>query len=870
MSGVRVRDRASGEIRAVDPGEAQRMVLAGQADLADRTVRVVGEGGRTGTVDASDFATEHQRGWRLTDEAGAQQARMQREAHSVTGQALGTVEALGRGATLGLSDMAATSLGADPEAMRARKDAAGGLATAAELGGAVLPIIVSGGTGAAATGARGLAAAAPTALAARAGTAAARALPGAGRLAGAARVGTAAAVEGGIAGAGMAVSEASLWDREITGEDLAQGIVSGALIGAGGAAATGAATRTISAGARGAGKLSAEVWERVGQAIDGRAGGGEAARKIGILDVLRDPKLGRAATNTRAVTREIATEVKPKYQAARKTAREIEEEIARTPGMLRKVDTSDAMPSLAIDGSTKTGAAVRSELTEVAMTPKLHAGTRRQAREAAERIEDALATSDLSERYRKLDQASAALQTLERTAEARAPQFADRIRSTAILLDDHLDNVQVWGKATEARRSWREAVESMSTADGSLPAGLRGKVDDAELVGLARSGRVDEGMIRRQEAFAELARTRELPKDVAAKIDRLGREVEEVTAALKSRSDEAAALELMRTLEKRQRNMSAVQGVARTVGAGAIVSRAVREVGLGIPVIGTIAAEVALRPASALRTAASAVEWARRLARVRSEGVAAVGRQMRGERLAGTAVRSKVSQREAIEVAKRVTSMSTDEVARQAMDATVELADVAPYTSTRAQATAMAAHTFLRQNAPRIYRSAWSQDEVVDPAEVAKYQRYVETVEDPSIVWRRLGDLSLTRDHVHALRTVYPATHEDLRESVMGEMGEAMRGAREGKHKPPPYDLRVHLGTLLEIPADPSLRPGHAAMVQASIAQAQQPEQDFGGAYGSAIPRASRSVLAGGGKAIDDRADRLTIPSEAHEYRQRS
>lgn len=176
------------------------------------------------------------------------------------------------GATLGGSDVALSALLGDEyrEGRNLRKDTFGGIETASEIAGGVIPILLSGGAGGAAKGAGLLARGArltPTALAARA-AAGAEQLTGRGlaRLglegesilaraaSGGVRLGAGGLVEGGLAGGGFALGEAALADELGSFDKAAEmawaGAKHGAMFGLFGGAAMGATAGAAAAGGR--------------------------------------------------------------------------------------------------------------------------------------------------------------------------------------------------------------------------------------------------------------------------------------------------------------------------------------------------------------------------------------------------------------------------------------------------------------------------------------------------------------------------------------------------------------------------------------------------------------------------------------------
>lgn len=190
-------------------------------------------------------------------ETGAQTAdtEMRLEANAQPLQAAG--EAVVRGATLGLSDVAAGELLGDDYSQRAqiRRQSLEGIGTGLEIAGGVVPALATGGTS---LGARALAAT-PAGLLAR-GTAAVgssleRAMLARGVGAGAARLGGMLAeggIDGALGGVGEALSEASLGNAEVTAENLLASGGLGALFGAGAGGIFSGASLAAGKGARAA------------------------------------------------------------------------------------------------------------------------------------------------------------------------------------------------------------------------------------------------------------------------------------------------------------------------------------------------------------------------------------------------------------------------------------------------------------------------------------------------------------------------------------------------------------------------------------------------------------------------------------------
>jgi len=240
---VKVYNRATQTVEEVSSAEAQRGVQQGDYDLADKKVRIA-RGQRTATIPATELLRALGQGGRLVDDAEAERVKMQREESDIPSQALATVEAGAAGATLGLSTLAETALfGVDPERAQARRDFAGPVATGAEVLGAAIPAIATGGSTAPVSGAaRGVGLAAKISRATPSGflaRQAARAGEGlAARMGGGAAskivpIGTREFIEGAGQGMGAQLDEDVLGNRELAADRIAASGLMGGLFGVG-------------------------------------------------------------------------------------------------------------------------------------------------------------------------------------------------------------------------------------------------------------------------------------------------------------------------------------------------------------------------------------------------------------------------------------------------------------------------------------------------------------------------------------------------------------------------------------------------------------------------------------------------------------
>lgn len=198
------------------------------------------------------------------------------------------------------------------------------------------------------------------------------------------------------------------------------------------------------------------------------------------------------------------------------------------------------------------------------------------------------------------------------------------------------------------------------------------------------------------------------------------------------------------------------------------------------------AREAAYRLPPALRSAGTAIAST-------SRGVATVGSVQEANRLY-TKTRDDISE------------ATSDPVAwRQGVDRSLApLAEVSPAVVKAAGDKAAAALKFLATKLPTSAPPdpLTPQLREVKPPdyELVRFARYVKAVQDPSVLVDELERGSLSLETVEAVKSVYPETYEQVRQTILNELSKA-------KH-PLPYQERTRLEILLGIPAsgsDPQL-----------------------------------------------------------------
>lgn len=133
---------------------------------------------------------------------------------------------------------------------------------------------------------------------------------------------------------------------------------------------------------------------------------------------------------------------------------------------------------------------------------------------------------------------------------------------------------------------------------------------------------------------------------------------------------------------------------------------------------------------------------------------------------------------------------------------------------------AMGGLTFLADKMPPSRQDPFSlqpQFQAVSRAsdsEVAKHARYLEALDNPTIVLTEARKGTLTRDHVDAVKANYPKLYDEMRDQVM-------RGLVDSKSELP-YGRRIQLGILLDIPTDKTLSPEFLTAIQATYSSAEK------------------------------------------------
>lgn len=154
---------------------------------------------------------------------------------------------------------------------------------------------------------------------------------------------------------------------------------------------------------------------------------------------------------------------------------------------------------------------------------------------------------------------------------------------------------------------------------------------------------------------------------------------------------------------------------------------------------------------------------------------------------------------------------TTDKISRSLGD----LGEHSPATATAVVTTTLRGLDFLASKLPPSRQDQYSLQPQLQPktrasdAEISRFMRYAQAVDDPLIVLREAKSGMLTRDHVEAVQAVYPNLYDEIRGSVMRQLVNSKSQL--------PYARRIQLGILLDLPTDKTLSPAFKKAIQATF-----------------------------------------------------
>lgn len=129
---------------------------------------------------------------------------------------------------------------------------------------------------------------------------------------------------------------------------------------------------------------------------------------------------------------------------------------------------------------------------------------------------------------------------------------------------------------------------------------------------------------------------------------------------------------------------------------------------------------------------------------------------------------------------------------------------VAPKISQASQMAVVRAVNFLVEKKPKaIHQSPMDQEYEPSQAQMIKYLRYDEAVENPLVVLSQLERNNVLPETIETLQKVYPKLYADIQGSIMGEIADKMAA----KSFNLPYQKRIVLSNFLGVNLDSTMMP---------------------------------------------------------------
>lgn len=795
----------------------------GQANFRPADRVIMKRGGVTEVVTGADVGKYLGAGYAV-ELPSTQAERTYRAKYRTTpefGRAL--VESGAAGLTAGLSDLALVGLGADPKAMRTRREEAATYTTAAQIAGAVAPAFVTGGSSLAARGLTGIGRAGLAAGEA-AGAGVARTLGGGlgARVAGGVVGG---AVEGALFGAGQGVSDAVL--NEVDPEDFAEKVLAsagtGALLGGVLGGAGGALTRKAAKG-----PFATEALEEAGE----RAAKSEARAFTDIPTAMDSAR--EAAAVTRGGPRAIkaietgaggiaekltgmpfakpVVDVARKVEGAARLGGEIAEGVAGNASMVDKAIVR------AVSGADAKLLAEAERIGEasLASTTRKHGllgfSAEKQATQAAKLADDGQAT--LRQIAETADKAGAKVDAARFMSDVE-----DQITTLRQIDDTEAKKLadQLSAKVDPIRSQVAKGKE-YSVAEWS---DLRNRFDKGikwdKLASEGKSTSEFRDILNRFDEGTESALSQE-QKQLWRTTQRETRDLEFLARSMQQQAKKQAAEGDLLSLQTLMGGEGGALGIGAIGGlmtgaplAGIAIGAGKNVVNKAIQRYGDVFKAKLLDVASGAdlglgRAATSLVQGAK--APLRVSATYDVVSQPDPTKLEGKKLSERFSEAEA-----EVRELQDPEVMAQRMSRNIEALDTHPAVAAALMTQAQRAVDYLGSLLPTPLADEYSltphlEDGHLHPEQMQQFLSAKWGIDSPFSVIDGLSDGNINWDAIRAVKAVYPKLFTRLQELAVQE---AMT-----RKEPLEYNQRVLLGLALDLPAEETLRPDVLSRIQAA------------------------------------------------------
>lgn len=147
-------------------------------------------------------------------------------------------------------------------------------------------------------------------------------------------------------------------------------------------------------------------------------------------------------------------------------------------------------------------------------------------------------------------------------------------------------------------------------------------------------------------------------------------------------------------------------------------------------------------------------------------------------------------------------------------NATNETFEIAPKFTQAIQMATVRGISFLLQKMPQpIDQNILDAPYEPSQAEMLTFGRYVDVVENPSVVLKQLEENYVPKESLETLREVYPAFYAELKTQILNNIAEQVE-----KKGVIPYQRRIVLSRFLEMPLDSSFKPDLISRNQMALA----------------------------------------------------
>ncbi len=829
--------------------------------MAER-VNVVNPFGRVVSIDASKLDAALADNYRMPTAEEVTQARAERDYGGVAGMAGATAAGVARGAPLVSSDLAIEAAGGG-EALRGMQAANPNLSTGAEFAGSMVGAGKFKGAGMLAKAARGVGA--PVRGVMKAGAAAERALGG--KVVGAAARGV---IEGAAFGAGSAVSESVLADRELTGEALLAsigygaavgGVLGGAVSGAGRALKSGQAKLaaiTSRPGQEGAEALAASAFGEAAEGVGGPLGRlwSKTAALAGVEGAENIPHLLKFRQEAARATQTIAKETDrmlPALQEMHKAIRSSADTFtgkAKAAQVARLVSRDTAEAALARSRQSLGG--LQGEIDDMIAQGTGAFGKQggknglKQLRKEIAHVQKRLAKeTDPAKAMMMLDDVKRGVGRLTKSGTGkrwhslRAPERATRARMDNAYENfrEMLEDETVWGAAGKLQKDinapWAGLLDTQKrTKVGRLFESFEGRfgkpierVNEAEFRRIfanprdPKNAEILDGLrawAESGEAFTKAAGDNlVLSGDAKKAIGNYGRNSKAMLDAL-GKVDRAALLgEQLATLGRGGTEAPGVVGaIGYMAGGGSLAT--------GGPI--GLAAGAIFDPERAIRSLAGVEALSARVAkRIAKAGPRLSKGGTVGRVGAWTALEAR--ERKKLEHSATTLANDTSDTGAFINDVHARISPAAigsPAAADHMAQVALRGANYLAMHAPQPSARPdvlGAPKMPVSDHELEVFERRRAVVDDPLSVLDRVEDGSITPEAVDAIKNVMPALYDQMRESYIDEI---IKLSEKGDSLD--YDRALALEMFLEQPLVSVNHPETVGVIQEMYAETDKPK----------------------------------------------